>query len=90
MDRDPEEVVDGEKVQDIIVYVNRLGVAKKRVDKRIATLSGEQFDFVRGSWQLCNRKTANEILYSEEINVAAVQLSEAKHQPCQRRWLQSE
>lgn len=47
MDRDPEEVVDGEKVQDIIVYVNRLGVAKKRVDKRIATLSGEQFDFVR-------------------------------------------
>lgn len=47
VDRDPEEVVDGEKVQDIIVYVNRLGVAKKRVDKRIATLSGEQFDFVR-------------------------------------------
>lgn len=51
VDRDPEEVVDGEKVQDIIVYVNRLGVAKKRVDKRIATLSGEQFDFVSGSWQ---------------------------------------
>lgn len=46
-DRDPEEIVDGEKVQDIIVYVNRLGVAKKRVDKRISALSGEQFDFVR-------------------------------------------
>lgn len=45
-DRDPEEIVDGEKVQDIIVYVNQLGVAKKRVDKRISTLSGEQFDFV--------------------------------------------
>ncbi|ORZ21687.1 PXA domain-domain-containing protein [Absidia repens] len=45
LDRDPEEVVDGEKVEDLIVYVNRLGVAKKRVDKRIATLSGEHVDF---------------------------------------------
>lgn len=46
MDRDPEEVIDGEKVEDLMVYVNRLGVAKKRVDKRIATLSGEHMDFV--------------------------------------------
>jgi sorting nexin-25 len=38
--------MDGEKVQDVLVYINRLSVAKKRVDKRIATLSGEQFDFV--------------------------------------------
>jgi hypothetical protein len=38
--------MDGERVQDIIVHINRLGVAKKRVDKRIATLNGEQFDFV--------------------------------------------
>ncbi|KAI8342056.1 PXA domain-containing protein [Chlamydoabsidia padenii] len=45
LDRDPEEVVDGEKVDDLMVYVNRLGVAKKRVDKRIATLSGEHVDF---------------------------------------------
>lgn len=45
-DRDPEEVMDGEKVEDIIVYINRLSTAKKRVDKRISTLSGEQFDFV--------------------------------------------
>lgn len=45
-ERDPEEVMDGEKVEDIIVYINRLSTAKKRVDKRIATLSGEQFDFV--------------------------------------------
>ncbi|KAI9308239.1 PXA domain-containing protein [Cunninghamella echinulata] len=45
MDRDPEEVIDGEKVEDLIVYVNRLSVAKKRVDKRIATLSGEHIDF---------------------------------------------
>ncbi|CEP07570.1 hypothetical protein [Parasitella parasitica] len=53
-DRDPEEIVDGEKVQDIIVYVNRLGVAKKRVDKRISTLSGEQFDFRKSTSQLFN------------------------------------
>lgn len=46
-DRDPEEVMDGEKVEDIIVYVNRLGTAKKRVDKRISNLSGEQFNFVK-------------------------------------------
>lgn len=45
-DRDPEEVMDGEKVEDIIVYINRLSTAKKKVDKRIGTLSGEQFDFV--------------------------------------------
>ncbi|KAI8092564.1 PXA domain-containing protein [Halteromyces radiatus] len=45
LDRDPEEVIDGEKVEDLIVYVNRLSVAKKRVDKRIATLSGEHVDF---------------------------------------------
>lgn len=40
-DRDPEEVIDGEKVEDIIVYLNRLSVAKKRVDKRIGVLTGE-------------------------------------------------
>ncbi|OBZ84694.1 Sorting nexin-12 [Choanephora cucurbitarum] len=41
-ERDPEEIVDGEKVEDVMVYINRLTVAKKRVDKQIATLSGEQ------------------------------------------------
>lgn len=45
-DRDPEEIMDGEKVEDVLVYINRLSVAKKRVDKRIAVLSGDQFDFV--------------------------------------------
>ncbi|KAI8072691.1 PXA domain-containing protein [Gongronella butleri] len=44
-DRDPEEVIDGEKVEDLNVYIHRLGVAKKKVDKRIALLSGEQSDF---------------------------------------------
>ncbi|KAI8051053.1 PXA domain-containing protein [Gilbertella persicaria] len=51
-DRDPEEIVDGEKVQDVMMYINRLGVAKKRVDKRIATLSGEQFDIRKSTTQL--------------------------------------
>lgn len=41
-DRDPEEVIDGEKVQDIIVYLNRLSVAKKRTDKRIGVLTGDK------------------------------------------------
>ncbi|KAG2227701.1 hypothetical protein INT45_004743, partial [Circinella minor] len=43
-DRDPEEIIDGEKVEDVIVYLNRLSVAKKRVDKRIAVLTGENYD----------------------------------------------
>ncbi|KAL0074151.1 PXA domain-containing protein [Phycomyces blakesleeanus] len=44
LERDPEEVVDGEKVEDVNAYVNRLSVAKKRVDKRIALLSGENYE----------------------------------------------
>ncbi|KAI8140894.1 PXA domain-containing protein [Fennellomyces sp. T-0311] len=48
-DRDPEEVIDGEKVEDVIVYLNRLSVAKKRVDKRIAVLTGESYDARKGS-----------------------------------------
>ncbi|KAI9497423.1 PXA domain-containing protein [Zychaea mexicana] len=43
-DRDPEEVIDGEKVEDVMVYLNRLSVAKKRVDKRIAVLTGDNYD----------------------------------------------
>lgn len=45
-ERDPEEIMDGERVQDVILYISRLEVAKKRVDKRISTLSGEVFNFV--------------------------------------------
>lgn len=45
-ERDPEEIMDGERVQDVILYISRLEVAKKRVDKRISTLSGEAFNFV--------------------------------------------
>ncbi|KAG1159705.1 hypothetical protein G6F37_004648 [Rhizopus arrhizus] len=48
-ERDPEEIMDGERVQDIILYISRLEVAKKRVDKRISTLSGEAFNFSMSS-----------------------------------------
>ncbi|CAO3626374.1 unnamed protein product [Mucor fragilis] len=72
VDRDPEEVVDGEKVQDIIVYVNRLGVAKKRVDKRIATLSGEQFDFRKSTSQLFNYRKQS----TSHVNGVGYSLSE--------------
>ncbi|KAI8967691.1 PXA domain-containing protein [Mycotypha africana] len=48
-DRDPEEILDGEKVEDIMTYLSRLDVAKKRVDKRIAFLSGEQNGSFRNS-----------------------------------------
>ncbi|ORY96947.1 PXA domain-domain-containing protein [Syncephalastrum racemosum] len=46
-DREPEEIVDGEKVEDTIVYINRLSVAKKRADKRIAFLTGEHYESSR-------------------------------------------
>ncbi|KAI8640059.1 PXA domain-containing protein [Parasitella parasitica] len=71
-DRDPEEIVDGEKVQDIIVYLNRLGVAKKRVDKRISTLSGEQFDFRKSTSQLFNYRKQS----MSHINGVGYSLSE--------------
>lgn len=46
VDRDPEEVVDGVRVQALMMYINNMEIAKKRVDKRIAGLSGEAFNFV--------------------------------------------
>ncbi|KAI8369312.1 PXA domain-containing protein [Radiomyces spectabilis] len=61
-DRDPEEVIDGEKVEDVTVYVNRLSVAKKRVDKRIAFLSGEKEEVRTSSSHLFrNRKQSTSI-----------------------------
>ena len=36
--------MDGERVADITIYLNRLNVAKKRVDKRIALLTGQTYD----------------------------------------------
>ncbi|KAI9483361.1 MAG: PXA domain-containing protein [Benjaminiella poitrasii] len=59
-DRDPEEIVDGEKVEDILLYVSRLSIAKKRVDKRIATLSGEQFDLNKSSLPMISGESSND------------------------------
>lgn len=36
--------MDGERVGDITIYLNRLSVAKRRVDKRIALLTGQTYD----------------------------------------------
>lgn len=37
-------MIDGERVGDITIYLNRLSVAKRRVDKRIALLTGQTYD----------------------------------------------
>ncbi|GAA5809018.1 hypothetical protein MFLAVUS_002420 [Mucor flavus] len=68
-DRDPEEVMDGEKVEDIIVYINRLSTAKKRVDKRISNLSGEQFDFRKSTSQLFGGRKQSTIISSIGYNL---------------------
>ncbi|KAG0165252.1 Intermediate filament protein [Apophysomyces sp. BC1034] len=65
LDRDPEEVMDGEKVEDVIVYINRLSVAKKRVDKRIAFLSGESSDVRISASQLFGTRKPSIIQVSQ-------------------------
>ncbi|KAI7908175.1 PXA domain-containing protein [Cokeromyces recurvatus] len=59
VDRDPEEIVDGEKVEDILLYINRLSIAKKRVDKRIKALLGDQFDLKNSTSQLFDVGNSN-------------------------------
>ncbi|CAO3703540.1 unnamed protein product [Rhizopus stolonifer] len=59
VDRDPEEVVDGVRVQALMMYINNMEIAKKRVDKRIAGLSGEAFNFKKSTTQLFTRNKKN-------------------------------
>ncbi|KAF9899239.1 Intermediate filament protein, partial [Lobosporangium transversale] len=40
---DKDEIVNGSKVEDIIVYINRLDIAKKRAEKRIEALGGPAY-----------------------------------------------
>lgn len=47
-DRDMDEIINGEQVEDIVVYINRLQVAKRRADQRIAALGGLDSFKVRG------------------------------------------
>jgi sorting nexin-25 len=42
VDREPGEIVNGEKVEDILKYVHRLNIAKTYTDRRIEILTGEK------------------------------------------------
>ncbi|KAG2189070.1 hypothetical protein INT44_004212 [Umbelopsis vinacea] len=42
VDREPGEIVNGEKVEDILKYVHRLTIAKTYADRRIEILTGEK------------------------------------------------
>ncbi|KAI9032587.1 PXA domain-containing protein [Phycomyces nitens] len=44
VDMNSGEVVNSEIAEDVNLYVSRLNIAKKRVDKRIAVLSGENYE----------------------------------------------
>ncbi|KAF9175647.1 Intermediate filament protein [Mortierella sp. AD010] len=41
--RDKDEVVNGNKVEEIIVYINRLDIARKNAEKRIEKLGGPAY-----------------------------------------------
>jgi len=47
VDREPGEIVNGEKVEDILKYIRRLSTAKKYADRRIEVLTGERPNHVR-------------------------------------------
>ncbi|KAI9266042.1 PXA domain-containing protein [Sporodiniella umbellata] len=55
VDRDPEEVIDGVGVDAIKAYIGNMETAKKKIDKRIATLSGEVFNLKKSTTQLFSR-----------------------------------
>ncbi|KAF9179970.1 Intermediate filament protein [Haplosporangium sp. Z 767] len=40
MNREKDDIVNGHKVEDIIVYINRLDIARRRAEKRIEALGG--------------------------------------------------
>jgi len=42
VDREPGEIVNGEKVEDILKYVHRLNIARTYADRRIEILTGEK------------------------------------------------
>lgn len=43
MNREKDDIVNGNKVEDIIVYINRLDIARKRAEKRIEALGGPAY-----------------------------------------------
>lgn len=47
MNRERDDIVNGNKVEDIIVYINRLDIARRRAEKRIEALGGPAYPKVR-------------------------------------------
>lgn len=47
MNREKDDIVNGNKVEDIIVYINRLDIARRRAEKRIEALGGPAYPKVR-------------------------------------------
>ncbi|KAG0054909.1 Intermediate filament protein [Gryganskiella cystojenkinii] len=43
VNREKDDIVNGNKVEDIIVYINRLDIAKRRAEKRIEALGGPAY-----------------------------------------------
>ncbi|KAG0283471.1 Intermediate filament protein [Linnemannia gamsii] len=43
VNREKDDIVNGNKVDDIIVYINRLDIARKRAEKRIEALGGPAY-----------------------------------------------
>ncbi|GJJ78268.1 sorting nexin-25 [Entomortierella parvispora] len=43
VNREKDDIVNGSKVEDIIVYINRLDIAKRRAEKRIEALGGPAY-----------------------------------------------
>ncbi|KAF8948388.1 Intermediate filament protein [Haplosporangium gracile] len=43
VNREKDDIVNGNKVEDIIVYINRLDIARKRAEKRIEALGGPAY-----------------------------------------------
>ncbi|KAF9980353.1 Intermediate filament protein, partial [Mortierella antarctica] len=47
--REKDDIVNGNKVEDIVVYINRLELAKRRAEKRIEALGGPAYP-KRNAW----------------------------------------
>jgi sorting nexin-25 len=43
VNREKDDIVNGNKVEDIIIYINRLDIARRRAEKRIEALGGPAY-----------------------------------------------
>jgi hypothetical protein len=47
VNREKDDIVNGNKVEDIIVYINRLDIARRYAEKRIEALGGPAYPKVQ-------------------------------------------